>query len=76
MSGIRRCAVVRTVFTVAVKRIKPDLTLVYISTQLILFCPLNWLRDCMPYLHSFISLSLLGYVFLGTFVLDILAFSI
>ena len=32
VSGILRCAVVRTVFTVACKRIKPDLTLVYIYT--------------------------------------------
>jgi len=76
VSDIQRCAVARTVFTVAVKRIKPDLTFVYISTELILFCPLNWLSDYVPCLHSFISLSLLGYVFLGTYVLDIFAFSI
>jgi hypothetical protein len=71
-------------FIVAVKRIKPDLTFVYIyiyiyiyiSTQLILFWPLHWLNDCLPCLHSFISLWLLGYVFLGSYFLDIFAFSI
>jgi len=45
VSDIQRRAVTRTVFTVAVKRIKPDLTFVYITTQLILFCTLNWLSD-------------------------------
>ena len=46
VSGTQRCAVVRTVFAVTCKRIKPDLTLVYIYTVNFVFPTqlASWLR--------------------------------